>query len=212
MSNVIDAPPLSHLVLAISAAFERRRTVGRALIDQSDAIARASLGIARRFHDGGKLIAFGNGGKSTDVQPIAVEFINPVIVGKPALPTMLLTTDSATLTGLSNRRVWNDVFAHQLQDVASARDIALGISTDGCCQNVWRGLECAKEQGLLTVALTGATSGSWAHNAALDHSLIVRSEDPQIVKDMLVTMYHLLWELVHVFFEQPSVLASKDRQ
>jgi D-sedoheptulose 7-phosphate isomerase len=24
-----------------------------------------------------------------------------------------------------------------------------------------------------------------------------------------VTMYHLLWELVHVFFEQPGVLAPE---
>ena len=30
--------------------------------------------------------------------------------------------------------------------------------------------------------------------------------DPRIAKEMLVTTYHLLWELVHVFFEQPGVL------
>ena len=93
MPNVIEAPSLSHLMLAISAAFERRRTVGLALIDQSGAIARTSHDIARRFHDGGKLIALGNEGSSTDAQLIAREFTNPVIVDKPALPAMVLTTE-----------------------------------------------------------------------------------------------------------------------
>lgn len=93
MHNVIEAPLLSHLMLSNSAVFECRRAVGLALIDQSDAIARASHDIAHRFHEGGKLIALGNEGSSTDAQPIAREFINPVIVDKPALPAMVLTTE-----------------------------------------------------------------------------------------------------------------------
>jgi len=28
-----------------------------------------------------------------------------------------------------------------------------------------------------------------------------------VVKELQVTTYHILWELVHVFFEQPGVLA-----
>ena len=33
-----------------------------------------------------------------------------------------------------------------------------------------------------------------------------RIEDPRVVKELQVTTYHILWELVHVFFEQPGVL------
>ena len=29
----------------------------------------------------------------------------------------------------------------------------------------------------------------------------------RVVKEIHVTIYHVLWELVHVFFEQPGVLA-----
>ena len=32
------------------------------------------------------------------------------------------------------------------------------------------------------------------------------ADDPRIVKELQVTTYHVLWELVHVFFEQPGVL------
>ena len=41
----------------------------------------------------------------------------------------------------------------------------------------------------------------------LDHPLVARSTDPRIVKEIQVTTYHVLWELVHVFFEQPGLLA-----
>ena len=40
----------------------------------------------------------------------------------------------------------------------------------------------------------------------VDHLLATASADPRIVKEMHVTTYHVLWELVHVFFEQPGVL------
>ena len=40
-----------------------------------------------------------------------------------------------------------------------------------------------------------------------DHVLVAESDDPRVVKEMHVTMYHLLWELVHVFLEQPGTLS-----
>ena len=64
--------------------------------------------------------------------------------------------------------------------------------------------------GLLTVALTGGAVQSRgspiATSKAVDHLLVAASADPRVVKEMHVTAYHVLWELVHVFFEQPGVL------
>jgi D-sedoheptulose 7-phosphate isomerase len=40
----------------------------------------------------------------------------------------------------------------------------------------------------------------------VDFVLAVGSADPRIVKEIHVSTYHVLWELVHVFFEQPGVL------
>ena len=41
---------------------------------------------------------------------------------------------------------------------------------------------------------------------AVDHVLVARSDDPRVIKEVHVTTYHVLWELVHVFFEQPGLL------
>ena len=68
--------------------FELRTEPTRHLAGQADAVAAACHAMAVRFHSGGKLVVFGTGGFSTDAQHVAVEFVHPVIVGKPALPAM----------------------------------------------------------------------------------------------------------------------------
>src|SRR5215212_10466678 len=162
--------------------------------------------MAVRFHRGAKLVVFGNGGPSTDAQHVAVEFVHPVIVGKRALPAISLTADVATLTGIAARDGMAETFAHQLRYLGDPVDIALGLSTDGRCENVLRGLALAGEIGMLRVALVGGDGGPIAAGGVADHVLVARSADPRVVKEVHVTMYHVLWELVHVFLEQPGVL------
>ena len=187
--------------------FELRSEPTRDLAGQADAVAAACHAMAVRFHSGGKLVVFGTGGASTDAQHVAVEFVHPVIVGKRALPAISLTTDVATVTGIAERDGVAAIFAHQIRYLAEPSDIALGICADGDCPSVLAGLRAAKAAGLLTVALAGGDGGAIAVSPDVDHVILARSPDPRIVKEIQVTAYHVLWELVHVFFEQPGVLA-----
>ncbi len=186
--------------------FDLRVEPGLALVDDAERIARACHAMASRFHEGGKLVVFGNGAGATDAEHIAVEFVHPVIVGKRALPALSLAEDLATVTGVARSDGFGEVFTHQVRYLADPIDIALGVSPDGECENVRRGLEQAREMGLLTIALAGGDGGALAHSPAIDHLFVVRSSDPCVVKEVHVTIYHVLWELVHVFFEQPGVL------
>jgi len=165
--------------------------------------------MAMRFHRGGKLVVFGIGPASTDAQHVAVEFVHPVIVGKRALPAISLTSDVATVTGIAASQGLAEIFAHQIRCLAGPADIALGISADGDCPSVLNGLTAGRELGMLTVALAGGNGGAIAASPAVDHLLVARSADPRVVKETHVTMYHVLWELVHVFFEQPGVLTPE---
>ncbi|MFU8871606.1 D-sedoheptulose-7-phosphate isomerase [Micromonospora sp. SL4-19] len=196
----------SSVLPAVDHAFARRLAPGEALAADAMRVARAAHEMAGRFHRGGKLIVFGNGGPATDAQHVVVEFVHPVIVGKRALPAVSLTNDAATLTGIARADGFDEVFAAQLRLLASPRDIALGLSADGRCANVRRGLVTARDLGLLTVGLLGGDGGDIARDALADHVVIARSDDPCIVKEVHVTTYHILWELVHVFFEQPGLL------
>ena len=187
--------------------FEMRSGPTEALAGQADAVAAACHAMAVRFHQGGKLVVFGTGAASTDAQHVAVEFVHPVIVGKRALPAISLTTDVATVTGIAEREGMDAIFSHQLRYLAAPSDIALGVCATGDCGSVLAGLATARQLGMLTIALAGGDGGAIAAGPAADHVLLARSGDPRVVKEMHVTMYHLLWELVHVFLEQPGTLS-----
>jgi len=169
---------------------------------EAEQIAQACWAMARRFHEGGRLLAFGNGAWATDAQHISVEFVHPVIVGKRALPALALTNDSATLSSIHTAEA---IFVRQLRVLAHSQDIALGFSPDGNCANIQAALDEAKHMGLLTLGLGGGNGGQM-QQSKLDFTFIVPSTDPMVIQETHETLYHVLWELVHVFFEHEGML------
>ncbi|MGH9066420.1 MAG: D-sedoheptulose-7-phosphate isomerase, partial [Acidimicrobiales bacterium] len=193
---------------AAAALLDRAGPTLAVLSDQAGAVARACRDMALRFQRGGTLLVFGTGPSAADALHVAVEFVHPVIVGKRALPALSLCTDAATVTGVAERAGLDHVFAHQLRALGSAGDMALGMATGAPGPAVLEGLAVAREMGMLTTLLSGPLSGPGPGPVAVDHALAVPSEDPHIVKEVQVSVYHVLWELVHVFFERPGSLAS----
>ncbi len=134
----------------ITTRFERSMTIPDAFFAaESEKIAQACWAMARRFHQGGRLLAFGNGSWATDAQHVAVEFVHPVIVGKRALPALALTNDNAVMSRLMSSGNASMPFAHQLQVLGRSQDIALGFSPDGHCRNVAVALEQARQMGMV---------------------------------------------------------------
>jgi D-sedoheptulose 7-phosphate isomerase len=155
-----------------------------------------------RFHRGGRLIAFGNGAWASDAQHVSVEFVHPVIVGKRALPALALTNDNALMGGVPG----TGQFARHLTLLARPQDIAMGFSFNGNEVNILEALIIAKSMGLLTLGLTGGEGGALAQ-AGLDFCFRVESDDPLAVQETHETLYHVLWELVHIFFEHEGLLS-----
>jgi len=190
----------------VAARFEQSMSVPELFFTaESGQIAEACWAMARRFHQGGRLLAFGNGAWATDAQHVSVEFVHPVIVGKRALPALALTNDSATLSGLMARGERDMPFVRQLQVLARPQDIALGFSPDGDCANVAAALEAARGKGLLTLGLTGG-DGGLLRESTLDYCFVVPSQDPLVIQETHETLYHILWELVHIYFEHEGLL------
>ena len=81
----------------------------------------------------------------------------------------------------------NDVFA-----LTQPGDIALGLG-DGAKAFV----AAARARGLLTVSFDAGPA---------DFAFAVPTDDPFVRQEVHETTYHVLWELVHVFFEHPGLL------
>ena len=190
----------------LTRRFEQSMTIPETFFAREDEqIAQACWAMARRFHKGGRLLAFGNGAWATDAQHVSVEFVHPVIVGKRALPALALTNDSATLSTTTGSEA---IFARQIRVLARPQDIAMGFSPDGDCSNVVAALQEAQRMGLLTLGLCGGTGGVMQHDAMLDFCFVIPSHDPMVIQETHETLYHVLWELVHIFFEHEGMLTD----
>lgn len=201
-----DEHTRADLKTLIAARFEQSMSTPAVFFEaEAGRIADACWAMARRFHQGGRLLAFGNGAAATDAQHVSVEFVHPVIVGKRALPALALTNDSAALSEPATTGATEALFVRQIRVLARPQDIAMGFSIDGECANVIAALELAKERGLLALGLTGGEGGAMKR-AQLDYCFVVPSRDPFVIQETHETLYHVLWELVHIFFEHEGLL------
>lgn len=198
---------MADLEALVAARFEQSMTVPETFFaTEAGRIAEACWAMARRFHQGGRLLAFGNGAWATDAQHVSVEFVHPVIVGKRALPALALTNDSATLSGLMARGDTEMPFVRQIGVLARPQDIAMGFSPDGDCANVAAALSLARRMGLLTLGLAGCNGGLLGRSE-LDFCFVVQANDPLVIQETHETLYHILWELVHIYFEHEGLLS-----
>jgi D-sedoheptulose 7-phosphate isomerase len=170
----------------VSALKTSSSVIGRWLIQRRDAseaffppnadrLAGLCHEMSHRFLQGGRLLACGITPQArSDVRHVAVEFVHPVIVGKRALPAIGLV-DPGELTLL-----------------AEPADIVMAFGEPADGPALGHALEQARGRGCLTVAFA-ALGAEWEFEPP--------SRDGLVRQELVETTYHVLWELVHVFFE-----------
>jgi D-sedoheptulose 7-phosphate isomerase len=186
------------LLLSVAEkAADSRETNARFFAEQSEALIAAARTIAGVYRGGGRLFAMGNGGSSCDAAHIAVEFNHPVTAGRPALAAINLGADIAMITAVGNDVGFDHVFLRQLGAQARAGDGLIGVSTSGNSANLIAAFAKAKEMGLATIGLAGGDGGHMQRADTLDHCLVVPSSSIHRIQECHVTIYHILWDLVH---------------
>jgi len=162
-------------------------------------IARFADSLIDTLKKGGKLIAFGNGGSAADAQHFACELVGTFLNReRKGLAAIALTTNSSSLTSISNDSSYDNVFKRQLEALAKPGDICLGISTSGNAENVYRALLYAKEQNIFSVALSGKNGGKIKDIA--DLCILVPSESTPRIQEAHVFIIHAICAFVDEAF------------
>jgi D-sedoheptulose 7-phosphate isomerase len=168
---------------------------GPAVVAVADAIA----GVYRRQ---GRMFSMGNGGSSCDASHFAVEFMHPVTAGRPALTAVNLACDMAMVTAVGNDIGFGHIFLRQLIALARQGDGLIGFSTSGSSDNIMAAFAKAKELGMVTIGLAGHDGGKMAQSGDLDHCLVVPSDSIHRIQETHLTIYHILWDLVHTLLAE----------
>ena len=177
----------------VAGALERglaARRAATAQLFEADAgrIAELCHAVAERCARGGRLLACAcSPTGASDARHVAVEFVHPVIVGKRALPALALLGERVPLP-------------QEVALLAREEDVVLALGETDDRAGLAAALDAARAQGSLTVAF--APLGA-------DWEIQPPSLDPFIRQELVETVYHVVWELSHVFFEHRGLLAGR---
>jgi len=176
----------------LQALLEQRTEANTEFFDAvSEQLARLCHLMAERFARGGRLIAFGRSPSArSDARHVAVEFVHPVIVGKRALPALGFAGEGGDL-------------AAQVELIAGAEDIAIAFGADEAADEgqAVRATALARGRGCLTIAFSPCGA---------EYEFVPPTRDRYVAQELVETLYHVLWELVHVFFDHRGLLAGRD--
>ena len=186
LQSNISLPPTA----LVEAGLERRTAANAAFFAaEAERVARLCHACAERFARGGRLVALGaTPAARSDARHVAVEFVHPVIVGKRALPALALAGEGGPLPA-------------QLALVAEPDDMVMAFGADAGVEEAAAALGLAGARGCLTVSF-GPPGAAWAFDPP--------GEDPFVAQELAETLYHVVWELVHVFFDHRGLLEGRD--
>jgi D-sedoheptulose 7-phosphate isomerase len=154
--------------------------------------------ITATIKSGNKVLLAGNGGSAADAQHIAAELTGRFVKDRKGLPGIALTTDTSALTSIANDYGYEHVFSRQVEALAQAGDLFIGISTSGNSQGILNAFTMAKNSNCKTLGLSGRDGGKM--NELCDLNLVVPSPITARIQEMHILIGHILCTAVDNLF------------
>ncbi len=159
----------------------------------------------------GTLMVCGNGGSAADSDHIVGELMKGFLLPRTApikslqgaklqygLPAISLVSQSALLSAVANDNGAEMVFAQQVLGYGNTGDVLLGLSTSGNSANIINAIQVAKELGITTIGMTGATGGRMKE--LCDCCICVPEQETYKVQEYHLPIYHALCSMLEMYF------------
>lgn len=160
----------------------------------SDRVLEVGRQLSESLQEGGRALAFGNGGSAADAQHLAAELVGRFRRERPGLSALALGADPSVVTALGNDLGFESVFRRQVEAHGRRGDVAIGFTTSGRSANVVEGLQAARSRGLVTVGLTGDGGGDLA--GLVHHLFAVPHTDTARIQEVHIMVVHMLCQIV----------------
>ncbi|MFB3046677.1 MAG: phosphoheptose isomerase [Acidiferrobacterales bacterium] len=196
--NSTEGGDATALTVRVKRNFEDNiRATSAAMDELAPLITTAAIEMVAALHKQGKILACGNGGSAADAQHFSAEMLNRFERERPGLPALALTTDSSTITAISNDYGFEDVFAKQVRALGQPGDVLLAISTSGNSANVLLAVEAAHEREMTCVALNGRNGGELVSVlSGNDVNICVSDSSTARIQEVHGIIIHCLCDLI----------------
>jgi D-sedoheptulose 7-phosphate isomerase len=144
-----------------------------------------------------KILSCGNGGSASDAQHFSSELLNRFERERPGLPAIALTTDSSTITSISNDYTFDDIFSKQVSALGQQGDVLLAISTSGNSANILRAVMAAHQRQMRCVVLSGNTGGDLVGILEEDDVFLsIPAKSTARIQEIHIIVIHCLCDLI----------------
>jgi D-sedoheptulose 7-phosphate isomerase len=157
-------------------------------------IEKVTQAMTDAFKNGNKVLFCGNGGSAADAQHLAAEFSGRFYTDRDPLPSEALHCNTSYITAVANDYGYDVVYSRMIKGIGKKGDILVGLSTSGNSVNIINALTQAKEIGMITVCLTGATGGKMKDNC--DYLINVPNTDTPRIQETHILIGHIMCQLV----------------
>ena len=143
---------------------------------------------------GGKIIYCGNGGSAADAQHLSAELIGRYKRNRDPIPAVSLSTDTSTITAVSNDFGFSHIFSRQLAAIGNRNDILYAISTSGNSENIISAIKTAQSLNLNVIGFTGSDGGKM--NNSCNILIKVPAKRPDRIQEMHIAIGQIICEII----------------
>jgi rfaE bifunctional protein nucleotidyltransferase chain/domain/rfaE bifunctional protein kinase chain/domain len=161
-----------------------------------DRLERWGERLAALLSAGGRILVAGNGGSAAEAQHLTAELVGRMRDDRAALSALALSSETSSLTAISNDYGYDEVFARQVRAHGRPGDVLLTLSTSGRSPSVLRAVEAARELGLITWALTGPRPSPLAEIS--DEVVVIDAPHVATIQEGHLVAVHLVCAAVDV--------------
>lgn len=180
--------------ISIEAIFESHASLINRCRGLIPLINQAASLIIQAINNDRVIYWYGNGGSAADAQHMAAELVSRFRKERQAIASVALTTDTSILTAIGNDYSFDKIFQRQVEGLARAGDVCIGLSTSGNSQNIYNAHKQAQHQGAITISLLGNNGGMIKNVSEL--SIVVPSDDTPRIQEVHTLFSHIICELV----------------
>lgn len=181
----------------ISRSISASIATKQAILNNQDllqSIQKAAETLVEALRSGHRVLWCGNGGSAADAQHLAAELSGRFYYDRPPLNSEALHCNTSYLTAVANDYGYDLIYSRMIDGACKKGDVLIGISTSGNSNNIYNAFDKARQLGVITIALTGATGGKMGEIA--DILLNVPSTDTPRIQESHIMIGHIICEIV----------------
>lgn len=161
-------------------------------------IQKAKDVIINSLSNGNKIMFCGNGGSAADSQHLAAELIGRYKINREPLSALALTTDTSTITAVSNDFSFDDIFSRQIKALGKKGDVLYAISTSGNSKNVINAIKQSRKQEIIVIGITGEEENKMDN--ICDILIKVPASQPDRIQEMHIAVGQIICDEIEKFF------------